>query len=144
MFRAIIIKEFFDNLLNLRFSVGLLVSVVLTVASVMFQAQAHSQRTQDYHADVRLQEENIEKYAPISPFFTERPLFKPAALSLVATALTAESYDSFDSNFVPKVFPFIDLVFIVSIIMSLLGLLFSYDSICGEKEAGTLKLASFS
>ena len=47
MFRAIIIKEFFDNLLNLRFSVGLLVSVVLTVASVMFQAQAHSQRTQD-------------------------------------------------------------------------------------------------
>ena len=82
----------------------------------------------------------LEKYAPISPFFTERPLFKPAALSLVATALTAESYDSFDSNFVPKVFPFIDLVFIVSIIMSLLGLLFSYDSICGEKENGTLKL----
>ncbi len=37
-------------------------------------------------------------------------------------------------------FPFIDLVFIVSIIMSLLGLLFSYDSICGEKENGTLKL----
>ena len=140
MFRSIIIKEFFDNLLNLRFSVGLMVSVVLTVASVMFQARAHSQRTQDYHTDVRLQEENIEKYGPIGPFFTEMPLLKPEALSLVATGLTADSYNTFDANFVPQIFPFIDLVFIVSIILSLLGLLFSYDSICGEKESGTLRV----
>ncbi len=140
MLGSIIIKEFFDNLLNLRFTVGLLVSVLLTVASVMFQARAYSERTQDYHADVRLQEETIEKYGPIGPFHNERVLLKPAALSLVATGLTADSYDSFDANFLPQIFPFIDLVFIVSIIMSLLGLLFSYDSICGEKESGTLKL----
>ena len=37
-------------------------------------------------------------------------------------------------------FPLIDLTFIVTILLSLIALLFSYDAICGEKEEGTLKL----
>jgi ABC-type transport system involved in multi-copper enzyme maturation permease subunit len=37
-------------------------------------------------------------------------------------------------------FPLIDLVFIVTILLSLIALLFSYDSLSGEKEDGTLKL----
>jgi ABC-type transport system involved in multi-copper enzyme maturation permease subunit len=37
-------------------------------------------------------------------------------------------------------FPLIDLVFIVTILMSLVALIFSYDAISGEKEDGTLKL----
>jgi len=37
-------------------------------------------------------------------------------------------------------FPLIDLVFVVTILMSLVALIFSYDAVSGEKEDGTLKL----
>jgi ABC-type Na+ efflux pump permease subunit len=33
-----------------------------------------------------------------------------------------------------------DLMFIVQVVLSLFAILFTYDSICGEREAGTLKL----
>jgi len=33
-----------------------------------------------------------------------------------------------------------DLVFIISLILSFIALIFTYDTICGEKEAGTLRL----
>jgi ABC-type transport system involved in multi-copper enzyme maturation permease subunit len=140
MFRTIMIKEFLDNLLNLRFMVGLLVSVILTVACVMLQANTYSRRMQDYHNDIQQQEDTINKYGPISWNFNETPLIRPEALSPVAIGLSADDNSGFDANFLPNLFPFIDLVFVVSIIMSLLGILFSYDSICGEREQGTLKL----
>ena len=37
-------------------------------------------------------------------------------------------------------FPLIDLTFIVTILVSLMALILSYDAVCGEKEDGTLKL----
>jgi ABC-type transport system involved in multi-copper enzyme maturation permease subunit len=33
-----------------------------------------------------------------------------------------------------------DLVYVVSVVLSLLAILFAFDSICGEKESGTLRL----
>ncbi len=43
------------------------------------------------------------------------------------------------------IFPPLDLGLVVQIVLSLFVLLFTYDAICGEKEAGTLRLtASFS
>jgi ABC-type transport system involved in multi-copper enzyme maturation permease subunit len=38
-------------------------------------------------------------------------------------------------------FPLIDLVFVVTILLSLAALVFSYDAVSGEREDGTLKLA---
>ncbi len=43
---------------------------------------------------------------------------------------------SIDDNPLPTLFPPLDLVFIVSIIMSLMAILFSYDAVCGEREKG--------
>ena len=37
-------------------------------------------------------------------------------------------------------FPLVDLVFVVTILMSLVALIFAYDAVSGEKEDGTLKL----
>lgn len=39
-----------------------------------------------------------------------------------------------------SIFRSIDLMFIVQIVLSLFAIVFTYDSICGEKESGTLKL----
>ncbi len=52
---------------------------------------------------------------------------------------------SFETDPVHALFGVLDLDFIVKIVLSLCVLLLTYDSICGEKEAGTLRLyASFS
>ncbi len=39
-----------------------------------------------------------------------------------------------------SVFRSMDLMFIVQIVLSLFAILFTYDAVCGEREAGTLKL----
>ncbi len=39
-----------------------------------------------------------------------------------------------------SIFRSMDLMFIVQVVLSLFAILFTYDSICGEREAGTLKL----
>jgi ABC-type transport system involved in multi-copper enzyme maturation permease subunit len=44
------------------------------------------------------------------------------------------------SNFTLPHFSDIDWVFIISMILSFVALIFTYDSICGEKEQGTLRL----
>jgi ABC-type transport system involved in multi-copper enzyme maturation permease subunit len=55
--------------------------------------------------------------------------------------LTSEvNIEEFDNDPLPVMFPLIDLTFIVSVLMSLIALIFSYDAVCGEKEDGTLKL----
>jgi ABC-type transport system involved in multi-copper enzyme maturation permease subunit len=44
------------------------------------------------------------------------------------------------SNFLLTQFSDIDWVFIISMLLSFIVLLFTYDSFCGEKQAGTLRL----
>jgi len=51
-----------------------------------------------------------------------------------------ENVGSFDDNPLPILFPPLDFLFIVTIIMSLLAMLFSHDAIAGERQNGTLRL----
>ncbi|MDP6019670.1 MAG: ABC transporter permease subunit, partial [Candidatus Latescibacteria bacterium] len=45
-----------------------------------------------------------------------------------------------EENAVAALFPEVDYVFIVGIIMSLLALAFAYDAVAGERETGILKI----
>ncbi|UCE38953.1 MAG: ABC transporter permease subunit, partial [Thermoplasmata archaeon] len=51
-----------------------------------------------------------------------------------------EELESIDDNPLPVIFPPFDFLFIVTIIMSLLAILFSHDTITGERQSGTLRL----
>ncbi len=62
--------------------------------------------------------------------------FRPLVVGIPSDA----DLGSFDDNPLPVLFPPLDLIFIVTIIMSLMAILFSYDAIAGEREKGTLKL----
>jgi len=48
--------------------------------------------------------------------------------------------ESYEKNPMLPLFPTVDLVFVVGIILSLLALSFSYDAVAGEKENGVLRL----
>jgi len=139
---TIIEKEFFDDLLNQRFLAGILVSVVLTVGAIALQTSEYAKQLEEYRESSATHENFLDSIGPENFFLlTPLPLIPPEPLSLLANGLRIEYLSNdFDENFLPGLFPVMDLVFIVSIIMSLLALLFSHDSICGEKERGTLRL----
>ncbi len=142
MIRTIIFKEIFHNVYNLRFTVGLLLSVILTLLCVGILTSQYEKEMDDYSTRVSLQDDFLNNYAHtnrmggmIDPQKPPEP-FRPFIIGLPRDA----DLGSFDDNPLPALFPHIDLVFIVTVVMSLLALLFSYDALTGERERGTLRL----
>jgi ABC-type transport system involved in multi-copper enzyme maturation permease subunit len=142
MIRSIIRHEMLVNLLNLRFVVGLLLSVVLSVTCVLLLTHQYRQELADYTTRVSLQDDFLGNYAHtnrIGGVITPQKPPEPIRPFIAGIQRDAD-LGSFDDNPLPVLFPYVDFIFIITIIMSLLAILFSYDSIAGERESGTLKL----
>ena len=102
MLSVIISREFLSNVLNLRFVVGLVLCVIISVACVMILTHDYQQEMTDYNLRINLQDEILSKYgkmrsctsyACIKQLHREQPAFalgqnkinpfKLASLSLV-------------------------------------------------------------
>jgi len=142
MLRTIIAREFLDNVLNLRFMIGLVLCLIITVACMVILAHDYRQELADYNHRVNLQDEFLRNYATRSRILRMIPTQKPPERfrPLIIGMSGDETSNSFDDNPLPILFPSLDFLFIVTIIMSLLAILFSYDAITGERESGTLRL----
>jgi ABC-type transport system involved in multi-copper enzyme maturation permease subunit len=142
MLKTIITKEFFDNILNLRFIVGLILCIIITLSCVIILSNDYRQEMKDYRARIALQDEFLDNYAHTNRIggmiVAQRPpeQFRPLVIGIPSDV----DLGSFDDNPLPVLIPPLDLIFIVTIIMSLMAILFSYDAIAGEREKGTLKL----
>ena len=142
MLRTIITKEFLDNILNLRFIVGFILCLIITLSCVIILSHDYQKDLKDHSLRVSLQDEFLDNYAHtnriggmIEPHKPPEQ-FRPLIIGIPRDA----DLGSFDDNPLPVLFPPLDLIFIVTIIMSLMAILFSYDAIAGEREKGTLKL----
>ena len=142
MLKAIIAKKFLNNIFNLRFIIGLVLCVIITVACVIILTHDYQQEMADYNLRVNSQNEFLDNYAHrdrlywmISP---QKPpeRFRPLIVGIPSNV----DLESLDNNSLPILFPPLDFLFIVTIIMSLLAILFSYDSITSERQSGTLSL----
>jgi len=139
--QAIIAREFLNNLRNLRFLIGLVLCLIVTVACIMILSHDYQRERADYSLRVNLQEEFLGKYAlegwvsQLIPGQKPPERFRPLIIGIP----TNESQDSFYDDPLPILFPRLDFLFIVTIVMSLLALLFSYDAVTGERERGTLR-----
>ena len=142
MLKAIIAREFLNNILNLRFMVGLVLCVVVTIACVMILAHDYQQELADYNLRVNLQDEFLDNYAHQNRLYMMiRPQKPPERFRPLIIGIPSNTdLKSFDDNPLPILFPPLDFLFIVTIIMSLLAILFSYDAIAGERQNGTLRL----
>jgi ABC-type transport system involved in multi-copper enzyme maturation permease subunit len=142
MLKTIIAKEFLNNILNLRFMIGLVLCIIITIACIMILAHDYRQELADYNHRVNLQDEFLSNYAASSRMFRMIPQQKPPERfrPLIIGISGNENSKSFDDNPLPILFPSLDFLFIVTIIMSLLAILFSYDAITGERQSGTLRL----
>ena len=138
MLSVIISREFLSNVLNLRFVVGLVLCVIISVACVMILTHDYQQEMTDYNLRINLQDEYLNKYGKSEIITQQKPpeRFRPLIIGIPREA----NLGSFDDNPLPVLFPPLDFLFIVTIVMSLLGVLFSYDAITGERQSGTLRL----
>jgi len=142
MLKTIITREFLDNILNLRFMIGLVLCIIVTFACIMILAHDYQQELEDYNIRVNLQDEFLSNYAYRDGLSRMIPRQKPPERfrPLIIGISGDENVESFDDNPLPILFPPFDFLFIVTIIMSLLAILFSYDAITGERQSGTLRL----
>jgi ABC-type transport system involved in multi-copper enzyme maturation permease subunit len=141
MLKTIIAKEFLNNILNLRFMVGLVLCVIITVTCIIILSHDYRQELADYNFRVNLEEQALSKYYCINLGMLnvkQKPpeRFRPLIIGISGKMNT----NSFDNSPLPILFPSLDYIFIVTVIMSLLAILFSYDAITGERQSGTLRL----
>jgi ABC-type transport system involved in multi-copper enzyme maturation permease subunit len=156
MICQIIHKEILENLLSFRFILSLVLIIVLfAVGGFVFvgrykqQSSDYWERTNQNLAAFRGESKQLYRLA----FYRQSVWRKPKPLSLCAEGFEKSlpnclTFDVFSSdlpeikgrgNFTLSHFSSIDWTFIVSVILSFLALVFTYDSVSGEKEDGTLR-----
>ena len=153
----IIRKEILENLLSLRFMLSLILIVSLFAVSGFVFVNKYSQQSQDYwkktNKNLSSLSEHTNKLYELA-FYQQEIYRKPKLLTLCAEGFekSLPNYFKFDiftmklpevkgrSNFTLPHFSDINWVFIISMIFSFMALIFTYDSICGERESGTLRL----
>jgi ABC-type transport system involved in multi-copper enzyme maturation permease subunit len=135
-------KEIQNNILSFRFLFTFILLVMIVAFTVFILTNDYVKKVEEYSRRQIEIENYMKKYAHfnrINPIL--RPSQPPIAFYSLIRGLSADNnIEEFDNDALPAMFPLIDLTFIVTIILSLISLLFSYDSISGEKEDGTLKL----
>ena len=156
MIRQIIHKEILENLLSFRFILSLVLIILLFAVSGFVFVGKYQQQSSDYWAKTN---ENLEGLSEQSSrlyrlaFYKQSIWRKPKSLALCCegfekTLPNCFTFDVFSSdlpeirgrgNFTLSHFSNIDWAFIVSVILSFLAMVFTYDSVSGEKEDGTLR-----
>ena len=149
MLRTIIGKEFLEKLLTLRFAMALILSVGLVAVSAFVLSNDYTHELKDYNTRVQFHNEIASetmvivdrKPLPLATMF--HGIAKDSASSMrLSTDTYPESEETIDDNPLSVLFPTVDLTFIIGVVMSLLAILFAYDAVSGEREAGTLALIS--
>lgn len=142
MLNTIIKKELLNNIFSFRFFATFILLIVIVSVTVFVLTDDYVRRLDEYSLRQRETENYLSQYAHfnrvggiIEPSQPPIPFF-----SWIRGLSSDVNIEEFNNDPLPVMFPLIDLVFIVTILLSLIALLFSYDSICGEKEDGTLKL----
>jgi len=157
MIWRIVCKDMLENILSLRFLLSMLLGIALFVAgSILFldgyktQMEDYWKQTNENLSTLRGRSDKLYRLA----FCWQEVLRKPRPLAFCAEGFDKSLPSRFRftmftkelagaggrSNYILPHFSDIDWALIVSMIFSFVALVFTYDSICGEKESGTLRL----
>jgi len=159
MLWTIVRREITANILSFRFLMGLLIYFSLIVTNLFVLTKGYEDRLQSYQTAVRENEDEMKRVKIYSEFGQTQRLKldrKPKLLSIFNEGVDKRKGNTVTvaHGYVPAVaehhgsdnpylniFSSIDFTVICQVVMSLLALLFAYDAISREKEAGTLRLA---
>lgn len=164
MLGLIIRKEILSNILSLRFGVTFLLFIVLIFTSIYVTANEHEVEISRYGSRVRgfnerladiLEEKDGERLhdrlfhdegksdaVPVAKLaWLGQGLQSDLPVGIVATRGSSQNIDrGLTRNPLMGMLPAPDFVYMVNVVLSLLAILFMFDSVCGEKEMGTLRL----
>ena len=157
MLTTLIQKEIMHHILSVRFVALLLMCLLLVPLTLSINYRRYSQNLVDYQESVKREQSEAKENPPnaqdpnteVSKFF-----LKPTPLSVFANGLedALPTYLGMTRNGVQQgsagvsqasvayVLGNLDFLFIVGTVFSLLALLFTFDAVAGEREAGTLRI----
>ncbi|GBC84005.1 hypothetical protein HRbin11_00425 [bacterium HR11] len=152
MFR-IISKELLEALVSYRLAAAVVLCLLMIPLSLYIHAQDYRQRWSFYEASRANYQERArghvgpelqaEGYRPPSPWLWVASGLEPVLPTKVVVSREGGvqvRHEGEVSNPLALVFGPADLAFIVGAVLSLLAMVFTFDSIAGEKERGTLGL----
>ena len=161
MLITLIQKEMMHHILSARFVALLLMCVLLIPLNFHINYRRYLQRQVDYQEAVKKENNKDPAEQPWKQRKTTDPnlevsklILKPTPLSVFATGLESALPNSLGMtrngikrgeaslSTAPIAFLLghLDFVFVVSTVFSLLALLFTFDAVAGEREAGTLRI----
>ena len=158
MFLTLIQKEMMHHILSVRFVALLLMCLLLIPLTLSINYRNYQQDLVDYQEAVKLaniEEKTVNPKMPLEPEIEVSKLFlKPTPLSVFAKGLgdSLPSYFGMTRNGItqgpPSTFSsalsqllgHLDFLFVVGTVFSLLALLFTFDAVAGEREAGTIRI----
>jgi len=151
---TLVLKEVHDLALTLRFTIGTVLTLVLAVLAAYIGSLDYNARLDSYQTKLKLNRHDLEQAAVYS-FLQPTLVRPPEPLSIFNHGLEGrlgtdinigvdeeqtEARGENRGNEYLSVFSALDLTVIVAVILGLLALLFTFDLVSGEREAGTLKL----
>ena len=157
MLMTLIQKEIMHHILSVRFVALLLMCLLLVPLTLSINYRRYSQNLVDYQESVKREQTEAKENPPNAqdPNTEVSKLFlKPTPLSVFANGLedALPTYLGMTRNGVRQgsagvsqasvayVLGNLDFLFIVGTVFSLLALLFTFDAVAGEREAGTLRI----
>ena len=157
MLMTLIQKEIMHHILSVRFVALLLMCVLLIPLTLSINYRHYRQNQVDYQEAVKLTSAEAKEDPPNAqdPDKEVSKLYlNPTPLSVFANGLeeALPSYLGMTRNGVRRgsttlaeaplsyALGHLDFLFVVSTVFSLLALLFTFDAVAGEKEAGTLRI----
>ena len=157
MLMTLIQKEVMHHILSVRFVALLVMCLLLVPLTLSTNYRNYRQSLVDYQEAVKLaniEETTVNLKMSMEPELEISKLFlKPTPLSVFANGLadTLPSYLGMTRNGITQGAPalvsslsnllgHLDFLFVVGTVFSLLALLFTFDAVAGEREAGTLRI----
>ncbi len=157
MLMTLIQKEVMHHILSVRFVALLVMCLLLVPLTLSTSHRNYRQNLVDYQEAVKLvniEETTMNPGMPLDPEVeVSKLILKPTPLSVFANGLadTLPSYLGMTRNGITQGAPalvsslsnllgHLDFLFVVGTVFSLLALLFTFDAVAGEREAGTLRI----
>ncbi len=157
MLMTLIQKEMMHHILSVRFIALLVMCLLLVPLTLHINYHNYLQNQINYQESVKLSAAETEEKPPEAPapdLEVSKLFLKPTPLSVFAKGLeeSLPSYLGMTRNGVKQgatsvsnaplssALGNLDFLFIVSTVFSLLALLFTFDAVAGEREAGTLRI----
>ena len=156
MLRQLVKKEILEHLMSLRFAITCVLCLMVILSSLFVRGRDYTQASEDYYESVAMERTRMDTIRePWSlPWGGLSVYRKPNPLKIFVRGVDESNGGSVKINAHEPLhpimhrlqnpsgylFPSMDIVSFVGLIMSLMAIVFGYDAICGEKQRGTLRL----